>query len=114
MLEAARQLRKRETRGEQILWQALRNRKAGGRKFRRQQPIGAFVVDFFCSSERLVVEIDGPIHNDLREADAERQAIIESTGVRFVRLSSELAASNVQEALRQIEAAFGSTMPPQG
>jgi very-short-patch-repair endonuclease len=62
MVEIARQFRKQPTPSEAILWQALRNRKLEGRKFRRQQPIGCFIVDFFCASERLIVEVDGLIH----------------------------------------------------
>ena len=71
----ARVLRRHETAAEALLWQAIRNRKLNGRKFRRQVPIGAFVVDFYCASERLVIELDGPIHEDQQEADQLRQRI---------------------------------------
>ncbi len=107
MFEAARRLRKQRTRGEQILWEALRGRRLAKRKFRRQQPVGAFIVDFFCAAERLVVEVDGAIHDDQREADAERQRIIESTGVRFLRLDTALVEMNLPGTLRQIEECFG-------
>jgi very-short-patch-repair endonuclease len=105
--EAARLLRQQQTKSERLLWEQLRNRQLRGRKFRRQQQFGPFVVDFYCVSERLVVEIDGAIHDEQREADAERQRIIQLTGDRVVRLTAELVESNMAEALRRIESAFG-------
>jgi very-short-patch-repair endonuclease len=59
MIEIARGFRKEPTAGEKILWDALRGKKLMGIKFRRQQPIGFFAVDFYCSAYRLVVEVDG-------------------------------------------------------
>ena len=61
---AARRLRARETVSERVLWGALRDRGVGGYKFRRQHPVGIFVLDFYCEALRLAIEIDGPIHND--------------------------------------------------
>jgi very-short-patch-repair endonuclease len=75
MLEVAREFRKGPTLGEKILWDALRGRKFDGIKFRRQQPIGYFVVDFYNSTHRLVIEVDGPIHQSQKDADAARQKI---------------------------------------
>jgi hypothetical protein len=63
MQEVARQFRKEPTTSEAILWEALRGRKLENRKFRRQHPIGTFVVDFFCKEENLIVEVDGTVHN---------------------------------------------------
>jgi very-short-patch-repair endonuclease len=82
------QFRKEPAASEAILWQALRGKQLDGRKFRRQQPIGPFVVDFFCPSERLIVEVDGPIHDQQRDADHRRQELLESLGLRFVRLAT--------------------------
>jgi very-short-patch-repair endonuclease len=62
MVEIAREFRKQPTKSEHILWGALRGKKLDGLKFRRQQPIGTFIVDFYNSAYRLVVEVDGPIH----------------------------------------------------
>ena len=62
MLEIAREFRTTPTKTEEILWEALRGKKLDGIKFRRQQPVGYFVVDFYNSVYRLVVEVDGPIH----------------------------------------------------
>jgi very-short-patch-repair endonuclease len=64
----ARQLRRPLTQAEQILWQHLRNRNFGG-NFRRQRPIGPFIVDFYCHEVRLVVELDGESHNHAAQAE---------------------------------------------
>ncbi|MBV6627479.1 MAG: endonuclease domain-containing protein [Rivularia sp. (in: Bacteria)] len=111
MIEIARQFRKNPTPSEAILWQALRNRQLEGRKFRRQQPIGNFIVDFFCGSERLIVEVDGKIHESQKDLDQQRQQLLESLGLRFVRISSELVETNLPAALEVIRQAF-SPHPP--
>jgi adenine-specific DNA-methyltransferase len=111
MVEVARDLRARSTLGEQELWSALRRKQLGGRKFRRQQPVGPFVLDFYCPEERLAVEVDGSIHDDAEQArlDAERQSLIESLGVRFVRLSNAVVLNDLPSALRTIAASFHPT-----
>jgi len=108
MVEVARQLRVRSTAGEQELWSALRRQQLAGRKFRRQQPLGPFVLDFYCPEERLAVEVDGGIHDDPGQAmlDAERQSLIESLGVRFVRLSNDVVLANLPRAWNTIAASF--------
>ena len=106
MTEAARQFRKEPTPSEAILWQALRSRKLEGRKFKRQQPIGAFVVDFFCGAEQLIVEVDGSVHETQQEYDQQRQELLEYLGLRFVRVSSQQVETNLNEALETIRSAF--------
>jgi adenine-specific DNA-methyltransferase len=106
MTEVARQFRKEPTPSEDILWQALRGRKLEGRKFRRQQPIGAFVVDFFCGAERLIVEVDGGVHDSQQEADQQRQELLESLELRVVRIPSELVETKLDEALAMVRQAF--------
>ncbi len=106
MHDLAAELRKEHTRSEEILWQALRRKQLKGRKFRRQNPIGAFVVDFYCSEERLVVEVDGGIHETQVEADRLWQEIIEALGIRFVRVSAEEVENNLPIVLNKIRSAF--------
>lgn len=105
---AAIDLRRSETDSERVLWDALRDRRLLGRKFRRQQAIGPFVVDFYCAAERLVIEIDGSIHDDEAQiaADRSRQQAIESINIRFVRVRSELVISDLPAALRLVASAF--------
>jgi putative DNA methylase len=112
MRDVARQLRKNPTPSEAILWQAIRKQQLDGRKFRRQMAIGPFVVDFYCSSERLAVEVDGPIHETQREADQMRQELIESLGIRFVRIKAEQVKRNLPQALQSIRATFQDHLHP--
>ena len=106
MHSLARELRQRATFAEGLLWQGMRSRRLDGRKFRRQVPIGVFVVDFYCASERLVVEVDGPIHEYQQEADQLRQELIEALGIRFVKLQNHEVEDNLPSALEKIRRAF--------
>jgi len=60
-IEIARMLRKKSTKAEKILWNELRNRKFNNLKFRRQHPIGKYIVDFYCNEEKVIIEVDGQI-----------------------------------------------------
>ncbi|MGD0191352.1 MAG: endonuclease domain-containing protein [Rhizomicrobium sp.] len=83
----ARHLRLTQTNAERRLWWALRNRRLGRCKFRRQQPIGPYIVDFICFEAKLVVELDGEQHDqpDNAAADAVRTAYLEGRGFRVMR-----------------------------
>ncbi|MFZ5886831.1 MAG: endonuclease domain-containing protein [Chloroflexota bacterium] len=102
MIEVARQFRKEPTRSEAMLWQALRGKKLDGIKFRRQQPIGNFVVDFYNSVYRLVVEVDGSVHDSQIELDRERQTILEQLGLNVLRVKSEDVEKNLSSVLETI------------
>jgi very-short-patch-repair endonuclease len=108
MIEIARGFRKEPTAGEKILWDALRGKKLMGIKFRRQQPIGFFAVDFYCSAYRLVVEVDGPIHDLQKEADRARQEILETLGLVVVGIQSETSEKNLPMALTSIRKSIHS------
>jgi very-short-patch-repair endonuclease len=81
----ARRLRREMTPAEKVLWKHLRNRRFAGFKFRRQQPVDYYVVDFFAPAVWLVVELDGESHVGKDVHDAKRQAYLESQGLRVVR-----------------------------
>lgn len=102
MVEAARQFRKEQTESERSLWQALRGNQLDGLIFRRQQPIGLFVVDFYNSNYRLVIEVDGPIHEFQKHTDQERQAILEVLGLNILRIKAELVEKDLNAALEMI------------
>jgi len=102
MIEIAREFRKEPTEGEKILWGALRGKKLDGIKFRRQQPVGYFVVDFYSSVYRLVVEVDGPIHDRQVEADKARQDILEELGLVVFRIKTDIVEKNLSVALDMI------------
>jgi very-short-patch-repair endonuclease len=104
MVEVARQFRKEPTKSEHILWQTLRGKKLDGIIFRRQQPIGPFVVDFYNSKYRLVIEVDGLIHGHQKHADQERQAILEMLGLNVLRIKAELVEKDSYTALEMIRA----------
>jgi very-short-patch-repair endonuclease len=91
--EIARQLRRNQTDAERRLWMALRDRRLAGYKFRRQRPVGPYVVDFVSIRFRLVIEVDGSQHAD-SEADTRRTAWLERYGWRVVRVwNNEVSGS---------------------
>ena len=110
MTQVARSFRNAPTPSEAVLWNALRGRRLNGMRFRRQQPIGPFIVDFYCAAERLVVEVDGGVHEAKVDADRERQMLLESLGLRVVRLPAPLLENDLSAALDTIRAAL--TSPP--
>jgi very-short-patch-repair endonuclease len=83
IFENARKLRKQETSAEIRLWKILRNRSLANLKFRRQHPINRFIVDFYCHSLLLVIEIDGDIHllEEIKQYDMEREERLKSLGL---------------------------------
>ena len=81
----ARNLRRYQTDAEKRLWRYLRNRGLEGRKFRRQHPVGPYIVDFACLEKRLIIELDGGQHALQSEKDAERTEYLESRGFRVLR-----------------------------
>ncbi len=96
----------------------MRGRKLHGRKFRRQQPIEPFVVDFFCAAERLIVEVHGGIHATQVDADRERQQLLETLGLRFVRVPADAVENDLSGVLERIMQAIAdrtdSPSPKQG
>jgi very-short-patch-repair endonuclease len=102
---AARDLRARETPVEDILWEELRDRRLDGMKFRRQHPIGPFVVDFCCAECRLVIELDGGIHVEQREQDTEREAVLNLAGYRVIRFPNQSVQETLPEVLEAIRLA---------
>lgn len=81
----ARELRKEQTPQEQALWQHLRAKRFAGYKFRRQQPLGGFIVDFVCFAQRVIVELDGGQHAEATAYDAERDAWLKQHNFRVLR-----------------------------
>jgi very-short-patch-repair endonuclease len=88
------------------LWQLLRSRQFGGIKFRRQHPVGRFVVDFACVEQRIILEADGGQH-DGSDADVRRTAWLEAEGWRVVRFWNNEILENPEGVLARIETVFG-------
>jgi very-short-patch-repair endonuclease len=101
--KTARELRKRATSSEQALWTALRGRRFRHYRFRRQHPIGPYIVDFDSSRACLVIDVDGPIHASQTEYDAERQAELEGAGYRMPRVTVARVMHDLPATLRLIE-----------
>ena len=104
-VSAARDLRTRETVVEDMLWEQQRGRRLEGMKFRRQHPIGPFVVAFCCTERRLAIELDGGVHAAQQEQDAEREAILTMAGYRVIRFPNQSVRENLPEVLAAITAA---------
>jgi very-short-patch-repair endonuclease len=83
--DRVRHLRQNMTEAEQFVWKRLRSRRFAGYKFRRQMPIGSYIVDFVCLDKRLVVELDGGQHAEQRQYDGRRTAWLTSQGFRVRR-----------------------------
>jgi len=100
--QMARQLRKKMTRAELILWKHLRRKQLDGLKFRAQHPLGRFIVDFYCASSRLIVELDGDIHDQQIERDKERTGHFITYGYRVIRFRNEDVFENIEGVLATI------------
>jgi very-short-patch-repair endonuclease len=100
----ARTLRRRMTRAEVRIWVRLRRRQVAGRYFRRQVPIGPYVVDFLCSSAKLIIEIDGA-HHDLRRAhDSRRTDFLEARGYRVIRFANHEVFGDIDSVIASVHA----------
>ncbi len=102
--------RKNPTEAEEKIWDAVRNSNLG-HKFRRQHTIDKFIVDFVCIEKKLVVEIDGRIHDTQQKEDAERTKIIQEAGFKVIRFTNEKVLNNLEEVLTKIKIAVSSPSP---
>jgi very-short-patch-repair endonuclease len=108
VVDIATRLRNSQTRTEEVLWEFLRKKKLEGYKIRRQHPIGRYVADFYCAKAKLVIEIDGKIHErtDIQEYDKIRQTEIENRGIKVLRIKNEEVLNNLEIVLESIEKAL--------
>ena len=106
----ARNLRRCSTEAEREMWNLLHDRSLSGYKFRRQQPLGSYIMDFFCWGSGLVVELDGGQHADC-EADRERTAFLESRGYRVLRFWNHEFLEHPEVVLMSIQRVLGEMTP---
>jgi very-short-patch-repair endonuclease len=85
----ARRLRRDQTLAEKTFWTIVRNRRLGGYRFLRQAPIGRYIADFVCEAGKLIVELDGPVHDERADHDARRTEALELYGYTVLRLRNE-------------------------
>ena len=100
--ELARTLRKNMTDAERLLWYNLRDRRLNGYKFRRQYPIGSFIVDFVCVERKLIIEVDGGQHNWNKDKDANRTEYLEEKGYRVLRFWNNEVLHKTESVLNVI------------
>jgi len=110
----ARRLRREPTRAEQHLWKALR--KIEEAHFRRQAPFGPYVVDFVCHRSRLVIEVDGAVHEleEVQAKDTERTAWLEGRGYSVLRFSNEQTLFDRASVVEAIVSRLGADTPTPG
>ncbi|HEX8276522.1 MAG TPA: DUF559 domain-containing protein [Longimicrobiaceae bacterium] len=109
---AARGLRRDGTPAEAVLWEALRSNRLDGLKFRRQHAVGRFVQDFYCPAHKLVVELDGGIHDQQAERDADRTSALAAHGCRVLRFRNEEVFDDLPNVLNRIRASIESSSNP--
>ncbi|HEY9831751.1 MAG TPA: endonuclease domain-containing protein [Stenomitos sp.] len=104
-IQRAKELRRQMTQEEKILWQHLRANRLNGLHFRRQQIIDGFITDFYCHAARLIIEVDGEIHQQQAEYDAERDRILFARGLRLLRIQNQEVRQNLDRVLARISTA---------
>ena len=102
MKSRAKELRLRQTDAEQLLWRHLRNRQLNGFKFRRQQIIKPYIVDFICLESNLVVELDGGQHQTQIEYDQQRTDYLQECGYRVIRFWNNDVINKTDDVLSEI------------
>ena len=102
----AKELRRTLTTAETKLWELLKNKNLTSLKFRRQHPIGSYIADFYCHSLRLVIELDGDVHDtlDQKEYDKGREFELRNLGLRIIRFQNDEVLSDMDQVRKVIEA----------
>ncbi|MEZ2339169.1 endonuclease domain-containing protein [Mucilaginibacter sp. RCC_168] len=112
IIDLCRELRRRETEAEKLLWQHLRNRKLCERKFFRQHPLLIqsilgrnlyYIPDFYCAEAKLVIEADGPVHLYKKDYDKNRDEVMTTLGLRILRFENKMVLNNVDGVLNSIK-----------
>ena len=106
--QLAREMRKEPTDTENILWQELRGHKLNRLKFRRQHSIDKFIVDFYCREKKLIIEVDGEIHDFQKENDSIRQEFLEEFGYTVLRFKNEEIINDLKRVLEKIKSSINS------
>lgn len=103
--QKAKELRNKMTDAESVLWESLRNKQFLGLKFRRQHPVSRFIVDFYCHKYKLVIELDGNIHDlsDVKTNDNNRENELKEFGLKILRLKNIEITNNLSKSLDKIK-----------
>jgi very-short-patch-repair endonuclease len=100
----AKELRKSMTEAEEMLWEQIRNNKLKGLKFRRQHPLDIFIADFYCHQRKLIIELDGGIHDTPEQMEYEegRTAELEEKGFKILRFKNDEVLNDIKSVLEKI------------
>ena len=106
---AARELRRRSTHAEEVLWQRLRRGALDGYRFRRQHAVGRFILDLYCAERKLVVEVDGTYHDEeeQRLRDQYRTRALEQSGFTVIRFTNEQVLTDLASVIQRIAEVLG-------
>jgi len=112
LVSTARELRKNGTPAETFFWELVRDRRFMGLKFRRQHQIGDYIVDFYCASEKLIIELDGSVHETVerKKKDHKRDTYLQSLGNKIIRIKNHEILNETESTLKRIES-FLSPLP---
>lgn len=97
-----KELRKNPTPSEKIIWELVRNKRLNGYKFRRQHIIDVFIVDFVCLKKKLIIEIDGKIHDFQKEYDKERTLFLNEMDFQVIRFTNDQVLHNLEYVTQEI------------
>ncbi|MES2049547.1 MAG: endonuclease domain-containing protein [Pseudomonadota bacterium] len=98
----AKEMRKKMPDAEVLLWKLLRNRSIAGAKFRRQHPVGRYILDFYCDEKKLAIELDGSQHVDQSEYDQQRDVYLNTLGIRVLRFWNNQMLQETEAVLEVI------------
>ena len=106
-----KKLRKNLTPAEAFLWPHLKAKKLQGKRFNRQHSIKNYIVDFYCASEKLVIELDGAVHYtpQAQEYDAKRTEVLNELGYTVIRFENKMVFENLESVLSEISGHFTQT-----
>ncbi|MCX6243566.1 MAG: endonuclease domain-containing protein [Bacteroidetes bacterium] len=109
VFRSAHALRHQMTEAETVLWEELKGRNLNGLKFRRQHPVNRYIADFYCHEKKLVIEVDGGIHehNSVIEHDENRSAELERLGICVVRFTNDQVLNNIKSVINKIREITG-------
>ena len=112
--ENRKELRRSLTPAETVLWRELKGQRFKGKKFRRQHSIDCYIADFYCASEKLIIELDGGYHNTAEQIaqDKVRDETLTAMGFKILRFENKIIFTDIKIVLQEIERHF--TLPPFG
>ena len=102
IVERSRELRQKMTLPEKILWQFLRGSCFAGLRFRRQHPVGGYIADFCCPQKKLIIELDGEYHTQIKREDKDRDDFLKKHGFRVLRFTNDHVFDRIEWTLQTI------------